>query len=56
MLERTDDLAQHLGGDVGVAGGGVELLVSEQDLDEADVDLVLEQVGGEGMALIPISE
>ena len=34
----------------------VELLVPEQDLDHADIDLLLEQVRGEAVAPIPISE
>ncbi len=38
-LQRTDDLAQDVGGDLGIQGGGFQLLVPEQDLDQADVDL-----------------
>ena len=46
-LQRTDDLAQQVGGDLRVDHRGVEFLVAEQRLDDADVDLLLEQVGRE---------
>jgi hypothetical protein len=49
-LQRTDDLVQDLGGDLGVEGGGIELLVAEQNLDDADVHLLFQQVGGETVA------
>ena len=49
-LQRTDHLAQGLGGHLGIERGGLELLVAEQDLDGADVFLLLEQVSGKGMA------
>jgi hypothetical protein len=45
-LQWTGDLAQHLGGHLGVERGGLEALVSEQHLDHADIHLLLEQVGG----------
>src|SRR5260370_27581857 len=48
-LERTRDLADGLGGDAGIERRGVELLVSHKDLDHADVDVLLEQVGGEAV-------
>lgn len=35
---------------------GVELGMAEQHLDHADVDVLLEQVGGEAVSLIPNSE
>src|ERR1017187_494506 len=37
-------------GHLGIERGGLELLVSEQDLDAADFDLLLEQMGGESMS------
>ena len=49
MLERAHDLADRLGGDAGVARRGVELGVTEQHLDDADIDVLLEQVGGEAV-------
>src|SRR5690606_42106324 len=44
------DFAQQVGGDLGVDHRGVEFLVAEQRLDDADVDLLLEQVGREAVA------
>ena len=49
-LQWTDHLAQDLGGDVGIERCGLELFVSEQHLDHADIHLLLEQVGGEAVA------
>ena len=39
-LQRTDDLAQQVGGDLRVDHRGVEFLVAERRLDDADVDLL----------------
>ena len=50
VLQRTDDLAQQIGGDLRIERGGLELLVAEQDLDHADIDLLFEQVGREAVA------
>ena len=50
-LQRTDHLTQDLGGNVGVEGGCLELLVAEEYLDDADIHLLLEQVGGKAMSL-----
>jgi plasmid stability protein len=41
-LQRRDDLAQDLGGDLGVERCRLELFVSEQHLDHADIDLLFE--------------
>ena len=49
-LRLVGHVGQRLGGDVGVPGRGGELLVAEQDLDDADIDVLFEQVRGEGMA------
>src|SRR5713226_2768023 len=49
VLERAPDLADSLGGDLGVERRGVELLVPEQHLDHADVDLLLQEMGGEAV-------
>src|SRR5262245_17735378 len=43
-LDRADHLAQHLGSHVRVHRGGVDLLVPEQHLDDADVLLLFQQV------------
>jgi hypothetical protein len=48
-LQRTDDLTQDLGGNVSVEGCRLELLVAEQHLDDADIHLLLEQVGGKAV-------
>ena len=47
MLQRALDRAQGGAGDLGVACRGVELLVPEQHLDHPDVDLLLQEMGGE---------
>ena len=49
VLEWAGDLAERLEGDTSVKRGGVELLVAKQHLDDADVSLLLEQVGGKAM-------
>ena len=46
-LQWTHHFAEEIGGDLRIEGGGVELLVAEQDLDHPDVDLLLEQMGRE---------
>ena len=45
----TDHLTQDLGGNMGIEGGRLELLVAEQHLDHADIHLLFEQVGGEAV-------
>ena len=42
MLQRAHDLADRLGGDARIKRRGIELGVTEQDLDHADVDVLLE--------------
>src|SRR6267154_5815639 len=49
MLQRAHDLADRLGGDPGIERRGVELGVTEQHLDDADIDVLLEQMGGEAV-------
>src|SRR5260370_5485520 len=49
MLQRAQDPADRLGGDAGIERGGVELGVTEQHLDDADIDVLLEQVGGKAV-------
>src|SRR5215468_10877406 len=49
LLKRAPDLADGPGGDLGVERRGVEFLVSQQHLDHTDVDLLLEEMGGEAV-------
>src|SRR6266851_9331155 len=49
MFERAGDLAKRLEGDARIERRGVELLVSEQYLDHADVGLLLQQMRGEAV-------
>src|SRR5712691_5973098 len=49
VLQRAHVLADRPGGDAGIERRGVELGVAEQHLDHADVDVLLEQVGGEAV-------
>ena len=49
-LQRPGDGADRLGRDPGVERGGVELGVSEQHLDDADVDILFQEVGGKAVA------
>ena len=48
-IERAHDLLDRLGGDAGVERRGVELGMTEQDLDHPDIDVLLEQMGGEAV-------
>src|SRR5580658_6211315 len=48
-LQRALDVADRVEGDAGVERGRLELGVSEQHLDHADVDVLLEQMGGEAV-------
>ena len=50
MLERAGHRADRLGRDAGIERGRVELGMPEQHLDDADVDILLEQVGGKAVA------
>src|SRR6267378_4036245 len=49
VLQRAHDLADRLGGDAGIERRGVELGVTEQHLDDADIDVLLKQMGGEAV-------
>ncbi len=46
FLQWADHFAQHLGGDMGIACGRFQLLVPEQDLDDPDIKLLFQQMGG----------
>src|SRR3954447_1470491 len=49
-IERAHDRADGVGGDPRIKRRGLELGVPEQDLDHADVDVLLQQVGCEAVA------
>ena len=49
VLQRAHDLTDRLGGDARIERGRVELGMSKQDLDHADIDVLLEQVGGKAV-------
>jgi hypothetical protein len=55
-VQRAGDLVQQVGGDLDVKRGVLELRMAKQDLDHADVHLLLEQVFRKTVALIPTSE
>ena len=55
-IQRTHDLPNGVDGDVRVERGPMQAGVSEQNLNHANVDVLLQQVRGEAMALIPSSE
>jgi hypothetical protein len=40
---------QHVGGYLGIKSGGLQLLVPKQHLNDTDVDLLLQKVGGEAV-------
>ena len=48
-VEGTDDFGDCLGRYGGVAGGGVDAAMAEQDLDGAGVGAIFEQVSGEAV-------
>src|SRR5215207_11311954 len=48
-VERAGDGSNRGIGDAGVKRGGVELGVAEERLDHADIDALLEQVGGKAV-------
>ncbi len=50
ILQWAFDLVQEMSRDLAIAGGVLELLVPQQYLDDADVLVVLEQVGGKSVA------
>src|SRR3546814_9721244 len=49
-VERAGHRAHRLRCDLRVKGGGVECGMTEQHLDDADIDAILEQVRGEAVA------
>jgi hypothetical protein len=55
-VQRAHDLTNDVGGDLGVARGGVELGMPEQHLDHANVDVLLQQMGGEAVPIMPSAE
>src|SRR6266851_9924427 len=55
MLQRAHDLADRLGGDARIERRRVKLGVTEQNLNHANVDVLLEQMGGKAVPLMPSS-
>src|ERR1700751_6312531 len=49
-IERARDRADHVGGDLRVERGRIQLGMSEQNLDKTHIGFLLEQVGGKAMA------
>ena len=54
-VERPLDGGDHAGGDVEIACGGFQFLVTQEQLDLSEIGILLEQVGGEAVALMPSS-
>ena len=50
MLERTGHRADRFGRDTRVERGRIQLAVPQQDLDDADIDVLLQQMGGKAVA------
>ena len=50
QIERTLDVGDHAGGNACVARRCIELVVTEQRLDDADINHALQQVGGKAVA------
>jgi len=50
VIQRAGGGANHLGGDGGIAGRSVDALVAEQNLDDADIGAILQQMRGETVA------
>ncbi len=50
MLERTGHRADRFGRDARVECGRIELAVPQQDLDDADIDILFQQMGREAVA------
>src|ERR1700730_14285394 len=49
QVERARHLAERVDGDAGVERRRIELLVSEQHLDDADIGLLLQEMGGKAV-------
>src|SRR5271165_5341775 len=49
-VERALDGGNHAGGDVEIACGGFQFLVTQEHLDLSDMGIVLEQMSGEAVA------
>src|SRR5262245_40367280 len=55
LIERAQHIAQNLARDVRVACRRVEFGMAESHLDYADIDTLLQKVGGERVAIMPSS-
>ena len=54
MLERARHRPDRLGGDTGVERGRIQLGMAQQHLDDADVDILLEQVSCEAVSTMSL--
>ena len=50
LRQRNIETDAYSGGEMGVDGGGLQALMTEQFLDDAQIDTVFEQMGGKGVA------
>ena len=48
-VEWALDVSDHAGGDAGIPRRRIELLVSQQRLDDSDISAAIEKMGGEAM-------
>jgi len=55
MLERAVDRCDPAGGNTRISRRCVQLVVAENGLDVADIGTLLEQLGCEGVAVMPSS-
>ena len=55
-LQRARHVADRVDGDACIERGRFELGMSEQNLDDPDIDVLFEQMGGEAVPVIPNSE
>ncbi len=49
-IERALDVGDHAGGNAGIARRRIELVVTEQRLNDADINAALQEVGGKAVA------
>jgi hypothetical protein len=55
-IERARDGTDHVGGHLRVERGRIDLGMSEQNLDQTHIGVLLEQVRGKAMPLMPSAE
>ena len=55
LFQWTGHFTEHAGRHVAIAGRGIQLAVSKQYLDDADIDFILQQMGGKAVPFMPSS-